>query len=143
MQSLNKKGLSEVVQTSLIILLSISAIFTMWSYIGDLASNLGNQLSPTVGCIQQKSEAQGACISTDGKVEVTINKELGETITSTQFTLNGESFSCDNSCASCSLESKQGKTKIYLNPTTPPSTENPLITKINSCTPQSIKLTPC
>ena len=143
MQSLNKKGLSEVVQTSLIILLSISAIFTMWSYISGLTQDFENQLSPVVDCLNQNSKVQSACISTDGKVEVTINKELGETITSTQFTLNGESFSCGNSCASCSISEDKNTQTIYLTPTTNTLTGDLLIASINNCPAQQITPSQC
>ncbi len=143
MQNLNKKGLSEVVQTSLLILLSISAIFTLWSYVGDLTGDFEETLSPVVDCINMKSEIKGACINEDGKVEVTLNKALGETITNTEFNLNGESFSCDNSCASCSISEDKNTQKIYLTPTNQISAGNSLIVSINACAPEILELRNC
>ena len=143
MQNLNKKGLSEVVQTSLIILLSISAIFTIWGYISGITGNLENQLSPTVECIQQESEITRACINQEGKVEVILNKALGEKITDTQFNLNGEYFSCDSSCASCSISEDKNIQTIYLNPTTPLLTGDPLIASIKKCPAEKIILSLC
>src|SRR3989344_7123587 len=144
MQSLNKKGLSEVVQTSLIILLSISAIFAMWSYIGDLKGNLENQLSPVVGCLQQESYFESACINAEGKIEATMSIALSESITNAQFNINGESFSCGSySCDTCTFTETENKKTIYLNPTTNPLIGNNLIAKINGCGPQSLQLTQC
>ena len=144
MQNLNKKGLSEVVQTSLLILLSISAIITMWGYIGGLTGDFKETLSPVVGCINIDSEAQSACINADGKIEVTLSKALGETITKTEFNLNGESFICgSNLCQSCTFTQDKNIQTIYLNPETEELNKNNLIVSINDCAPQQFILDPC
>jgi len=144
MQSLNKKGLSEVVQTSLLILLSISAIFTMWSYVKDLTGDFEETLSPVVGCINMKSKIESACINENRQVEVTLIKALGEEITRTDFGLNGESFICgDNLCQSCTFTEDKNLQTIYLNPENEDLENNNLMVSINGCNPQQFIINPC
>ncbi len=140
MQKMNKLGLSQVVQTSLLILLSISALFVIWGYVKDLTTGLGNTLSPAVDCITQQSKIESACIDKDGKVQVKLN--VIEELNIAEFRLNEEFFYCGgNLCASCSI-SDSAKT-IYLEPEIQPLSQENLIASLNGCAPESILLNPC
>jgi len=113
----------------------------IWAYVSDLSSSLGNQLSPAVDCITQKSQATGVCINSQGKIELSINTGIEEKISSLNMNIDGEPFSCGSSCQSCSTIIKEGKNMIYLSTTS----ANPasLTVSVNGCSPQQFSIAPC
>jgi hypothetical protein len=143
MQSINKKGFSSILQITIISALTIVCLFLIWGYVKDLTDEFSNQLSPAVDCISQRSEVSRACINGQGIVEVSLNTAVGENTKNLYINLEGESFTCSESCSSCTiLESKnQGKKTIYLNQENKKSKN--LITSINGCTPQQIQIESC
>ncbi|MBS3083345.1 hypothetical protein J4423_00925 [Candidatus Pacearchaeota archaeon] len=144
MQSLNKKGFSSVIQISLLILLSVSAIFTLWSYVKDFTGDFEKTLSPAVDCFIQNSEVRSACVNADGTVEVNFNIALDEKIYDTSFRLDQEYFSCGKYlCESCTFEDIEGKRIIYLEPKNTASAGNSLIVNINNCAPKEVILSSC
>ena len=74
MHSLNKKGISEIVQITSIIALSIIALWTIGSYVFGLSDKLDGALSPIVDCVQLQTRITSACINSENKIEVTITK---------------------------------------------------------------------
>ena len=114
MQNLNKKGISEIVQITSIIALSIIAITMIWGYVSYLSNIASNQLSPTVDCLQLQTRITSACINSEGNIEVTINKAITDKITRVNLVGdNNFKASCGESCSTCLLQESDSK-KIFL-----------------------------
>ena len=140
MQNMNRKGLSEIIQISLITLLSIAALAFVWSYVTDISTDLEKQLSPTVDCITMQSKIESACVDANGKVLVKL--DVKEKINVAEFRINSESFYCgQNACSSCSI-SEEDKQTIYLEPAQA-SSQDRVVTSLNGCTPESFVINPC
>ena len=122
MQNLNKKGLSDIISTVLIILLSISLVFILSNSIVNLLNN--PSLSPDTSCpiLQFKSivKMQKVCYDKNlGDILVTVQRSNDENllVNSMEFIIekdSGEtnSFSCGNQCGTCKLPNV-GKTTTY------------------------------
>lgn len=137
----NVRGISSILQVTILASLSIVSLMLVFGYVKDLSGDFENQLSPTVNCLTQKTKATSACIY-DGQVLVNLEVGLDETVRKTDISLNGQTYSCgQNSCQSCSIEGI-GKKTIYLNPVSASLQDN-LVVSVNSCAPESISLTPC
>lgn len=143
MYDLKRKGLSSVVQVSLLALLSVVALSLVWGYVKDLSNNLDNQLSPTIDCISQKSRVIDACINQQGKIEVNLDLYPGEEMELIDLNFKGQSFSCGSSCQSCGLEESSGKNTIYLSPQYQVLEQDKLATSINGCNPKILTLNQC
>lgn len=140
---INKKGMSSIIQVSILAALSILALSMVWGYVSDLSNGLGSRLSPAVDCIQQLPIIN-ACINTEGKIEVNLEVALGDSINKIDLSLNQESFSCgDSSCQSCIIGGTENRKTIYLNPTIPAQVSHELAVSINSCSPELIPLKTC
>tara|TARA_Y100000310_G_scaffold331853_1_gene406241 strand:- start:1356 stop:1787 length:432 start_codon:yes stop_codon:yes gene_type:complete len=112
----NKKGLSNLVATVLIILLSLTAIATLSTQIISLINS--PSLSPETSCpvLASKNiiEIIKACYNTEtSETEIILtrnNKNI--LISSLNFLLDEESFSCNNACGTCEIL-EQGTEKYY------------------------------
>lgn len=143
MQGLNKKGFSSVLQITLLTFLSVLALSLVWGYVSDLSNNFENQLSPAVDCISQKSKINGACLNSDGKIELSLDTGLGEKISYLDINFKGESFACGQMCGSCNLLDENGKKTIYLSPQSPVSLQDQIATAINKCLPELFSISSC
>ncbi|MBS3081881.1 hypothetical protein J4416_03020 [Candidatus Pacearchaeota archaeon] len=144
MPSIKNRGISTIVQATLIMALTVVALLVVWGYVKDLSNNFEKQLSPTVDCITQKSIATSACINSEGEILVNLDVKPGEAIKNAVFITKDESFSCSsNSCESCSLSEVEGKKTIYLNPLEQVSNQDLLSVRLNNCNPQQIYLSSC
>ncbi len=114
MRSLNRKGVSEIVQIASIIALSIIALTSVWSYVSDLSNNFENQLSPIVDCVQLQTRISNACINSEGKIEVIIDKPEADNIDKIILTgQNNFKTSCGGECSTCIFQDSGTKT-IFL-----------------------------
>ena len=144
MQYLNKKGMSSIIQVTILAALSILSLSLIWTYVMGLSNGLSGQLSPTVDCITQKSEITNACITDEGEIETRLNVALGEKITKVDLKVNGESFVCGtNSCQSCTFTEAENKKTIYIQPAQTVSVYDKMIFNINGCASEEITLTNC
>ncbi len=143
MHNLNKKGMSSIIQITLLMALGVMAISLVWGYVIDLSGDLGKQLSPTVDCIAQSSNAVSACVTQDGQIELNIEEGLGEEINYASINFKGESFVCGNTCSSCIVSDISGRKTIYLDPTTEVFNQDALTVGINGCLAKSLIVNPC
>ncbi len=105
MQSLNKKGVSEIVQVMSIVALSVIALWSVGSYVLDLSRDLESSLSPVVDCVQLQTQITKTCINLDGKLEININKPSTDNLNKILLTgENGFKTSCGNGCNTCLLQ---------------------------------------
>jgi hypothetical protein len=138
MQNLNKKGLSEIVQTVMIVALSIMAIATVSKYVLSLTSELDNQLSPAVDCLSTKSRITSYCLNSNNQIELNINSFDKEN-PSLKISTGKEVFICNNNlCSTCKLS--EGTSKIYINLQNP-ATE--ISYQFDSCQLQTLSLKAC
>lgn len=116
MQIMNKKGLSNLIATVFIILLSIAAITTLSTQIFSLVNN--PSLSPENSCVFLSTkniiDITKVCYNTETKeTEITLTRNNKNAILdSLKFSLDGETYSCDNSCGTCQIP-EIGTQKYY------------------------------
>jgi len=115
----NKKALSNVLTTMLIILITIAAIAIIYKSITPIFLSL----SPAISCIEMQSQQilkiESACFNTrTNDLEIRIKRSLSETnIESIKFLIEtgtaSNLFECSsNSCSNC-LVLEKGQTKTY------------------------------
>lgn len=143
MQSLNKKGMSSIIQVSFLITLSIVSLSLIWGYVSDLSSDFENQLSPTVDCISQKSKITSACVNNEGKIQLSLDVGLEENIYNLDVNYLGESFSCDQTCGSCNLKEEQGRKTVYLETLNSVNVNDKIGVAINKCLPEVLTINSC
>lgn len=143
MRNLNKKGLSSIVQVSLLTMLSVMAISMVWGYVSDLSSDFENQLSPAVDCISQESSIASACLNSQGKIELSIDVGIEERISSLDISYSEESFSCGQTCGSCSLVDEQGMKKVYVDTQENVNLQDSITASINKCLPETLTISSC
>jgi|GEM_PF-2943009 len=149
MQTLNKRGLAEVVLIVLIIMLSIASI-TIFS-----AAFLTpiNQLSPEISCTEMKIEQildlKKACFdSENNQIRVTIERSFDDIeINKINFRVASnqiqEEWCCGgSSCLQCLIQSP-GATKTYILPRTFTEEQDLLIIETEQCLLDSIEIKPC
>lgn len=117
---MNKKGVSEIVLSVLLIIIAVSLVAIIFVYVIDY-SNKPLSLSPQE-CISMQSNPPisivSACFnSNNGDVEVKLSRGVDDfDITSIKISvdagLKSHSYSCDNSCSSCTPPSS-GESKYY------------------------------
>jgi hypothetical protein len=113
---LNKKGLSNLIASVLITLLSIAAIATLSTQIFSLVNS--PSLSPETSCpillSKQPIQIIKTCYNTETEeTEITLtrnNPNIG--VSSLNFLLDEESFSCTESCGTCQIL-QTGTEKYY------------------------------
>ncbi|MEK6908603.1 MAG: hypothetical protein AABX23_00950 [Nanoarchaeota archaeon] len=143
MPVINKRGFSSIIQVTILSALSVVSLFLIWAYLADLSSDLENKLSPTVECISQKSKVLNACVNQDGKIEVNLDIGLDEEINYIDLNFEGQSFSCGQSCGSCTLLDQEGKKKIYLQARGRVEDQSQLAVAINRCIPEIFTVNLC
>lgn len=114
MHSINRKGVSEIVQIASIILLSLVALSLVWIYVSRVSGNSLDQLSPLVDCVQLQTKIESACLNSNSEIEVMINKDLTDEIN--EFYLKSESgyeSFCGGTCSECNIPDS-GIKKIFL-----------------------------
>jgi len=62
----NKKGISDVVTTVLIVLLSLVAVAIVWSFLSPLITKSGTQISQTQACLSASLEVVGCKLAAAG-----------------------------------------------------------------------------
>jgi len=117
----NKRGLSDIVSTSVLIILALASVgFAGYSVMNLLA--LGDiQSSPTYNCLDLTTrltlpvQITKACINSEGKVEALIQRSSEElSINSLSFVLEDETWTCSqNTCGSACEVLNKGTSKIY------------------------------
>ena len=133
MRNLNKKALSDVISTILIILLSIALIGVFWNLILGLIDN--PSLSPETSCpiILSKNpiSIQKACYNSN-QIELTLSRNLNNIkINSFGFIIDEEkAFSCGNQCGECYILD-EGSSKTYYIPSE--ETPNTISLQLNGC----------
>lgn len=143
MQHLNKKGVSEIVQVMSIIALSVVALWSVGSYVLSLSQDLEKNLSPVVDCVQLKTRLTNACLNSEGKLEVTLNKPSTDNLDKIFLTgENGFKTSCGEGCSTCIF--KEGTKKIFLENSNLQIGNKIYLTTETCQTPLSeLKISPC
>jgi hypothetical protein len=137
-----RKGLASIVQIVILTALSFTSLILILSYVKGLSNDLNEQLSPVVDCINQRSKISNVCLNDNGKLEAKLNVALDEKVSELKFSINDESFSCNNQCGSCKVIDKEGSKTVYLIPTKV-SEGDDIIFAINNCNPEQIKISKC
>ncbi len=129
---INKKGISTVVASVLLIMVSIVALTLVWTAIRPM---IATSLSPQISCIELQSESaikiNSACYNNNTKeLELLIERSQKSELSEIKFTISSDNnyrdFICSSNseiCANCQLPEK-GETKKYFflsNSQTPPS----------------------
>ncbi len=93
---IGKKGISDIVGVTMIVLLTIVALSVMWSYVGGITENI-ESLSPVPDCLQLRWDVNACHNDLVKKAEVTITSRdridaltfiKSEAQASTRFTCN-------------------------------------------------------
>lgn len=131
----NKRALSTIVASLLVILLSITAVLAIWITIKGLTNNVA--LSPEINCfdvkIQPPIKINSACYNPEKKqIELELKRNLEELNMNSISILSDSNseWQCSSTCGNC-LILTPGETKTYfLNDETKP---NEIIFKIENC----------
>lgn len=103
---MDKKGLSTIVTTVLILLLSIAAVILLWTFIRPLITNAGQQA--TADCVtQQVSIVSATCNSTTKNVHVVVQLDAG-TLTQVKVMANTAAAGTVASITSASVPGQLG-----------------------------------
>jgi hypothetical protein len=110
---MNKKGVSEIISTVLIIVLSIVLISVLASFVINLVKL--PQLSPEKSCVKMQInppiKISNVCFNQETQeLEVIVFRDNFE-VFSLDFILDGEKYSC--ACESCSILEKQTFSKYF------------------------------
>jgi hypothetical protein len=76
----NKKGISDVVTTVLIVLLSLVAVAIVWSFLSPLITKSGTQIAQTQACLSASLEVSGCNLDTADTIwnySVTVKRNAG------------------------------------------------------------------
>mgnify|MGYP004215424657 CR=1 FL=1 len=113
----NKKALSNIISTVIIILLSMVAVTVLSASVLNLVKN--PSLSPEYSCptLQFKSllKIDNTCYNqATGETEVTLKRSLDESlsINNMQFSIDSEIWECGESCGVCNILNP-GNTQTY------------------------------
>lgn len=141
---LNKKGVAEVVQVLLIMVLSIFAIIAVSSYILNLSDSLESKLSHVADCLMQKSTATKACYNQNSKlIELKLNIiDPGKLIL--KIGIGEDVFNCGtdiSTCSTCNL--REGNQKIYLPINQEFSENQKILYQFNTCSSNELKVKAC
>ena len=135
MQSLNKKAMSQVVTTLLIISVGIVAVGIVATVILNVVDeNKEVDLSPEAICLNPEIEIQSACYNIENQeLEITLKRtfpqrKINKIIFDLISTTKAESYSCSPECGDCSVLDSGIKT-YYLEAEKPDSVN----LKINNC----------
>ena len=130
----NKKALSNIIASLILILLSIVAVSMLWTTFNNFATRI--QMSPEINCfdikIQPPIKINSACYNEERKqLEVELKRNLEELqINSLELITETEEWKCSSACGNCIILNT-GETKTYfLDEETKPKE---IILKINEC----------
>jgi len=73
----NKKGISDVVTTVLIVLLSLVAVAIVWSFLSPLITKSGTQIAQTQACLSASLEVSGCKLTGTNVYNVTVKRSAG------------------------------------------------------------------
>jgi len=73
----NKKGISDVVTTVLIVLLSLVAVAIVWSFLSPLITKSGTQISQTQACLSASLEVASCKVASGTLYNVTVHRNAG------------------------------------------------------------------
>jgi|SRR3989344_1640 len=77
---MNKKGLSDVVTTVLIILLAIAAIVIVWNFVSPTLENAGEQIESQTACLDARVSVVSCEVGVATGTNVVIRNDGGQTI---------------------------------------------------------------
>jgi hypothetical protein len=119
---LNRKGVSNLIATMLIILLSIASVGLLWVYV---TNTIKPALSPENSCfdfgINPPVKIDSACFNPESEnIEIKLTRSFDSTtLNNLNFIINSNSFSnswsCSNACNTCSILNKGESKKYYFN----------------------------
>ena len=118
----NKRGVSNIIATILIILVSVAAVGILWFYI---TNTIKPALSPENSCfdfsINSPIKIDSACFNpASGNIEIKITRSFDSPpLNNLNFFINSDSishgWSCSNACGTCSILNKGESKKYYFN----------------------------
>jgi len=143
MSQINKKGLSEVIAITIIILLGIIAVSAVYVAVYPIID-----LSPEISCAElsltfpQPIEAKKACYNTaTSQAELTIFRQTDHEIKTINFLFStGEKFYCGEDCSNVRIP-EEGETQTYYF-SLPYSSGMKLTYGINECPLNNIEVMP-
>ena len=74
---MNKKAISDIVTTVLIVLLSVVAVVILWSFVSPLLSKSGAQVAQTQACLNANLEITGCTLGGSNLYNVTVKRNSG------------------------------------------------------------------
>jgi len=112
---INRKGISNIVGTVILVMLSLTAVTMVWQMTLTLIDPV--QFAPALNCLeaQGKIDLKNACFNGED-IEITIEKSLTEIeMINLEFIIGDDerTYSCGNSCGSCEILN-EGEVKKYL-----------------------------
>ena len=114
----NKKGVSNIIATMSLVLLSIIAVGVLWGFVKTTIDNI--ELSPEISCLDMKTKStvkiQRACFNSQTKeTQITLKRSLtGLTIESLEFATQKNKYQCGLSCNNGCTVLNDGTTKTYI-----------------------------
>ncbi len=151
MQSLNKKGVSEVVTTSTLIVIALASVALASYSIFDLIK-IGNlQSSPTYNCLDLTTRLTPpirlakACINQNGEIEALLQRSTENIqISSFSFVLPEETWACSQeTCSeSCEILPPGTSRNYFLSPQSSPE-DKILEIYVGTCKITEVRLTQC
>jgi len=139
----NKKGISGVLVSILLVLLGIAAIAIISVNINTLIKSESAQISPTINCLDFQSSSiikiTNTCFNEESsEIEITLKRSFSDAeITQIDFILSSNSSSASFCCGlpdcdQCQVLG-QGEQRVYFFPTLPSESFSNSIVSIGSC----------
>lgn len=146
MQGLNKKGISEAIITFTLTAIGIVAAAFMF-YSLNLLFTLDVQASPIFNCLEADISnpitLRNACVNQEGEIEALVQRNPYKAqIHSLTFTLEDETWRCEESCGNCQVLPEGISRKYYLSPDQNPL-DKQLTLYIETCEINTKVITPC
>lgn len=140
----NKKALSNIIASLILILLSLVAVSMLWVTFNNLSTKI--QMSPEINCfdikIQPPIKINSACFNSEkNQIEIELKRNLEELqINSLGLITETGEWKCSSSCGNCVILN-EGETKTYfLEAETKPKE---IIFKINECVVETESVGDC
>ncbi len=93
----NKKGLSDVIATVLIILLALAAVVIVWSFVSPSLRGTGSQINVQTKCLAMELKPTNCKITSSSEVNVTYQLAGGDKPNKIKFLFEGASGTTDMS----------------------------------------------
>jgi len=123
MQNLNRKGMSEVVVTVVLLLITLSSIALAGYSVLNLIKKQNLQTSPKYNCLDITTkftppiQIVKTCINQNNEIEALIRRSTEEiTITTLSFKIGEEIWTCSDVCNNCEIPLPGSSKKYYLAP---------------------------